>query len=147
MAYVAYRSVRPLAQLVRYGSGGLRYGRFPFFLGETLDVSFERTGRMGELRELTATLRCVEERYEMRGRGEDRSPVVVGYEAHRETKHVRVPAGAQKALGVGLSFALPGDAPPTLLGERPPVYWELEVRAEAPGVDYGAAFLVPVYAR
>ena len=34
----------------------------------------------------------------------------------------------------------------TGLGERPPRYWELEIEGNAPGVDYKAGFLVPVYA-
>lgn len=148
--YAVYRFSRALAQLLRYGAGGLRYGRFPFFLGETLDVTFGQGGRMEGLRGLTATLRCVEERFEVRGSGEDRSSVVVGYEVYSETKTVSIPAGGVgRALGAALSFALPEAslAPPASLGERPPVYWELEVKAEAPGVDYGATFLVPVYAR
>lgn len=146
--YAVYRFVRALVQLLRYGSGKLRYGRFPFFLGETLDVSFEPTGRMVGMGELAATLRCVEERYEARGRGEDRSSAVVGYEVYSDTKSARFPAGgAGRALGAGFSFPLPKPslAPPTSLGERPPVYWELEV--SAPGADYRTAFLVPVYGR
>jgi hypothetical protein len=102
---------------------------------------------MGERK---ATLRCVKERYEARETCEDRTSAVVGYEVYRDTKSVGVPVGGVgRALGTDLSFPLPGVslAPPTSLGERPPVYWELEVKAEASGVDYAATFLVPVYAR
>ena len=63
---------------------------------------------------------------------------------------MEVPAGSiGRALGASLSFRLPdaSRAPPTSLGARPPVYRELEVKAEVPGVDYGAVFLVPVYGR
>jgi hypothetical protein len=42
-------------------------------------------------------------------------------------------------------FPIPPDAPTTELGARPPRYWELELSAEVPGVDFGARFLVPVY--
>ena len=41
---------------------------------------------------------------------------------------------------------VPPDAPGTSLVMRPPRYWELEVNAAMPGVDYRAVFLVPVYA-
>ena len=146
--YLAYRFLYALVQLVVYGSGGLRYSRFPFFLGETLDVRIEPTKRMEEMRELTATLRGVEERYEDRGSGEDRTPAVIVYEVYSETKNVKVPTGSVgRTLGAGLSFVLPEASlvPPTSLGERPPIYWELEV--EAPGTNYEATFLVPVYSR
>ena len=33
------------------------------------------------------------------------------------------------------------------LSDNPPTYWELEIHAKTPGVDYKASFLVPVYAK
>ena len=144
-AYVLYRFGRALVQLLRYGSGGLRYGRFPFFLGEDLDVTLRPPGALpdGPLR---ATLRCVLERYENRGTRSRPSPTAVCYELYADEKMATVPPGvAGRALGVVLSFRLPEDRPSTDLAEPPLTYWELEVRGEGPGVDYEVTFLVPVY--
>jgi len=143
VAYVVYRFVMSLLQLLRYGVGAVRYSSFPFFLGETLDVSFLPTSRMSDLRGLRATLRCVEERYEVFDPDDtESSTTIVPYELYSDTRTI-----SGGGTDVNLSFPLPEDGSPTRLGERPPVYWELEVEAEAPGADYEAAFLLPVYSR
>ena len=146
--YVLYRFSRSATRLLRHGPSGLRYARFPFFLGESLDVSFHPTGRLEGLCEFTATLRCVEDRYEERGTGEDQQTIIVGYGLHEQTKAVGVQTGGvSRTLGVNLSFLLPDPAlaPSTSLGERPSTYWELQIKA--PDRDYEATFLVPVYTR
>ena len=143
--YVLYRLVRSLVQLIRYGSGGLRYARFPFYLGETLDVTL-RSARELPSGTLSATLRLVLERYENRGTRTDASPTAVAYALYSGEETVAVPAGvAGRALGVSLSFRLPEDLPSTDLTGLPLIYWELEVNV--PGTDYEATFLVPVYSR
>ena len=35
----------------------------------------------------------------------------------------------------------------TTLSERPARFWELEVKADTPGVDYHSRFLLPIYVR
>lgn len=143
--YVLYRLARCLVQLLRYGSGGLRYGRFPFFIGEDLSVTL-RPARELPVGTLKATLRCVLERFENRGTRTDPSPTAVAYEICSDEKTVTVPPGiAGRAPGVDLAFHLPEDCPSTDLAGPPLVYWELEVRGEGPGADYEATFLVPVY--
>jgi hypothetical protein len=44
-----------------------------------------------------------------------------------------------------LKFKLPEKGFETRLSERPPRYWELEVLAETPGIDFNAFFFLPVY--
>ncbi|MBA3425341.1 MAG: hypothetical protein ACR2HO_00880 [Rubrobacteraceae bacterium] len=149
VVYVFYRFVKSFLQYVRHGVGAIRYARFPFFLGEPLEVSFVPTDRMSGLRELKATLRCVEERYEKFDfEDSDSSTTVIPYELYSDTHtFTGNPDTVGRSLDVNLSFALPDNRPTTKLGERPPTYWELEIEAEAPGVDYAATFLLPVYSR
>jgi hypothetical protein len=48
---------------------------------------------------------------------------------------------------VRIECALPDDpALTTALSEHPARYWELELRAETEGIDFVAAFLLPIYA-
>jgi hypothetical protein len=147
--YTIYRLVHALLQLVRYGSGRLSLDRFPLFPGETFDV-YLRPGRPLPATTLTATLRCVEERYETRGRGENRSQQVVSYELYADSKTVHVSPSAVGYSGIRLRFEIPpgtSNLPGTRLSERPPTYWELRLDAASPGADYEATFLIPVYTK
>jgi hypothetical protein len=87
---------------------------------------------------MRATLRCIEERFEVRQTGKNRVRVSVPYELYRDEAAV---APGEPSL----RFELPENVPGTRLAAQPPRYWELELAAEAPGVDFGARFLVPVY--
>lgn len=45
-----------------------------------------------------------------------------------------------------VTFQLPADeAFATQLTADSPVYWELDISAETPGVDFAATYLIPVY--
>lgn len=143
VAYVFYRFVKSLLHYLRYGVGAVRYSHFPFLLGETLDVYFLPNSRMTGLQELKAKLRCVEERFEKFDSDDSKSTTtVIPYELYSDAS-----TASRGALGVRFSFPLPEDGHPTKLGERPPTYWEIEIQAEAPGMDYAATFLLPVYSR
>jgi hypothetical protein len=147
LLFALYRFAGSLLHLLRYGVGAVRYARFPFFLGESLEVSFVPAKRMSDLRKLKATLRCVDERFERFDPDDpDSSTTVVPYELYSDARTATGTA-AGTAPDAGFSFPLPEDMPAARLGERPPVYWELEIEAEAPGVDYAATFLVPIYSR
>ena len=130
LAYALYC----LGRYLKYGSSLLRFNGFPFFLGERLDVQFVPPDRLQDFRALDMTLRCVEERFETHG--DDN--VIRCYEVYAETRRCDVDA---------IAFDLPDDAPSTALAERPPVYWEIDIKADVPGIDYETSFLVPVYAK
>lgn len=61
----------------------------------------------------------------------------------------RTLSGRQVAPSGKLSqeWVLPGDPEfASALSQRPALFWELEVKADTPGVDYHSSFLLPVYA-
>lgn len=140
-------AIYDFARWCKFGSSRLRFGRFPFLQGETLEVYWSVPRGIKTYNSIDITLRAIEEKYETRGSGKNRSQQVVMYEIYND--HVRfdkegeLPAGSEE---LPITFPLPTDVPPTLLSERPPIYWEIEVKADAPGIDYYARFLVPVYA-
>jgi hypothetical protein len=141
------RAVYLLLRYLKYGTSMVSFDAFPFFLGGDLAVRFAGSGRGEIFDRVTATLRCVEERYETRGSGKNRSQRVVCYELYADTQTGEgARARWEGRRGLALRFPLPAEAPPTRLSERPPRYWELDVSAEVPGVDYRGTFLVPVYA-
>jgi hypothetical protein len=136
-----------LLRYFKYKTSRLRFNRFPFFLGGALDVTLETSKTIKGLENISAILQCIEERYEMRGSGKNRSSQVVSYQIYAETvtmSNVHMYQG--QTLRLPLSFELP-DNPEyeTSLRNRPAKYWQLKVTAETPGIDYETSFLVPVY--
>jgi hypothetical protein len=153
-----------VVQSGKYGDSRLRYASFPFYLGSQAVLHVEGIDRLKGLRQLTITLRCIEEGLQHRPTGKGVSAQNV-CSATYEDERILVPE--EITFGEGgrarfLSFARREDAWTALRLEfplpdeeeyethlaAPPVrYWELEVKADTPGVDYSATFLVPVYRR
>ncbi|MFQ5481554.1 MAG: hypothetical protein ACE5ER_02250 [Nitrospinaceae bacterium] len=137
----AYKGI----QLLKYGISRLRFTDFPFFLDGFLRVNLE--GLPNDFNKLQLDLRCIEETYEVHGSGQNRTQVVVCYQRFHEPRSLQNfldrPGGR-----LFLEFELPPEPElATRLAERPAWFWELEVSGDAPGVDYHARFLLPVYAQ
>lgn len=136
------RAVRLMLMRRRYGASWLSFKHFPFHTGEPVEVSLDGYGGLSAVPRLTGTLRCVQERYETRGTGRNRSTRVICYALWSAT----MVAERNRNGGFDFSFDVPVDGRVTALGERPARYWELAVNSEdVPGVDYSASFYVPVY--
>jgi hypothetical protein len=54
---LAYQALRAL----KYGASRLRFERFPFFMGEELTVHWSTGRSLGGFRQVTFTLRCIEQ--------------------------------------------------------------------------------------
>jgi hypothetical protein len=138
------RGVRLVLMRRRYGAPWLRFKRFPFHPGDRVEASVDAFGALGVLPSLNATLRCVQERYEVRGMGKNRATKVICYALWSST----ITAERTRKGTFEVAFDLPADASSCALADRPARFWELELAsADVPGVDYAAKFLVPVYAR
>ncbi len=133
------------ALYLKYGNSRLQFRDFPFFLGNKISVGLIGLPKNAE--QVECHLRCIEERYEIRGSGRNRSSKVVCYEKYRDTKKIH----GSKVLNqekLSLEWKLPNDKDlKSILSERPAKFWELEVKAETPGVDYHSRFLLPVYVK
>jgi len=97
-------------------------------------------GRAGPIR---FALECVEEYFETRGTGRNRTRTNVMDRLWRDERVVEVPAHMPEA---DLRFALPDDPDlATDLCGLPIRYWRLHATADAPGVDLDTYLLLPVY--
>ena len=143
IGYALWRGTYMALRTIKYGRPRLRVQRFPLHPGMSAEAVLERLGPLGAIQTFDITLRCVQERYEKRGSGKNRSQVVVSYEVWAEKRAVQCSA----AVPLEMRFDIPSHLPGCALSERPARYWELEVSGEAPGIDYGGTFLVPIYAR
>lgn len=140
-----WRGVYLLAHRMKYGAGRAIFARFPFRRGSPLELHVIAPAALPQHAIVTATLRCIQERYVRRGTGEDATVSVACIEVHRDTAPapiVSIPSGG-RALRV--RFDLPADVPTTDLASRPCRYWEIDVEASTDGVDYAARYLVPIY--
>ena len=134
-----------LAIYLKYGNSRLRFSNFPFFLGDNLAVVL--MGLPSEINQLHLDLRFIEEKYETYQRGQERESKVVCYQLYHEERTLEGgEVGPSDKLS--LEWELPDDPEfASALSERPARFWELEVKAETPGVDYHSRFLLPIYAR
>jgi len=134
-----------LALFLKYGNTRLRFSSFPFFLGDKLSVLL--VDLPAEINQLQLDLRFIEEKYETRQRGNSKESRVVCYQLYHEARILR---GREVAASgkLSLEWNLPHEKDlTTTLSQRPARFWELEVKADTPGVDYHSRFLLPVYAR
>ncbi len=137
LGHAAYHTLRVL----KYGTSTLTFHRFPFFLSETVEASFRTSADVRQLKNLVFTLRCIREQVDTEAVGSGVTMAI--FEIWKEERIVEPPSRE-----IPVSFRLPAEALySTELAIVTARYWELEVTGEAPGVDFGARFLIPVYAR
>lgn len=105
---------------------------------------------LGDYNHIVFTLRCVEEvpemsRYQSSRSHGNASPRWVRYQTYALTFEVEGPGRHLAGSAGPVAFPLPPRARVTDMTAEHPRYWELEVHADTPGVDFRATYLVPVY--
>lgn len=150
----AWWAVR-LAPVLKFGRPYFRYDVFPFRLGERVEGALEGIEKLEGFERLTLTLRCVSERWTGSGRSRRLKRETIREETREigaagvvrrlvSARDVERPAGATR-LVVPVRFELPAEDLGTKLFADPARKWELHARAERPGFDFEATFLLPVY--
>ena len=144
-----------LARVLRFRHPRFRYDRFPFFLGERVEGVLEGIEGLEGCPRVSATLRCVKEEWRGSGKGRHRARETLREQTIEigpagwvrrlvGPAEIDLPAGATR-LAIPLRFELPAEDLGTRLLAEPARRWELETRAERPGFDFEATFLLPVY--
>jgi hypothetical protein len=136
----AFKALRDGLRTALQGPARLQFARFPFLLGQRVDVQLLAKSLAGR-DDVVVTLRCLDERL---------LDVTVGLSRRRTTVSVQQLYEARAELpifdgdaGARLAIPLPDGDLGTRLSAEPPRYWELEVTA---GNLEPIRFLVPVYA-
>lgn len=154
---VAYRVLRAL----KFGSSRLAFSGFPFFLGETLDVSLLDIDRFKKARDLDVTLRCREQYLEQRGSGKSTlgfrtvwketqrfGPEDLRFGIGEEARLAALSRKADELSRLPIRFSLPAsDLSSRLTQAGDYRFWDLVVTARLEGLDYRASFGLPVYRR
>ncbi len=132
-------------QHLKYGTSRLHFARFPFRPGHSVEAGLEASRKIASAPTISLTLRYIEEVMETTGSGKNRSTTTVLYCLHEVKQELNAGQFDGAAGEIPISMRLPpGDFSNRLI-DTPRRYWELEVKAETPGIDYAARFLLPVY--
>ncbi len=135
---VVYRAVRRL----KFGRVRIEYTTFPYRLGQPLQVRFQAGEKLARAKAIQADLLCVQEFHEARrtSGGKTQTSIV-----HNCIYRLRTTFETDSTGTALIVFEPPSDVPGTDFTAEKPCYWEIEVTAELPGIDYGGVFPLPLY--
>ena len=135
-----------LFQYLKYGSSRLHFARFPFRPGSSLEAGLEANARILRAPTISLTLRYIEEEIVVTSSGSKTSSTVQLHSLHEITQELNTSMfDANSGSEIPINIRLPEGDFSTNLSGSPRRYWELDVKAETPGIDYAARFLIPVY--
>lgn len=142
----AIELVRRILVAVKYGKSRLEYEMFPILTGLPAEFRWFAPAGLERATRITFVLRCVEEWMESRGTGKQRSTILIHEQLWAAIRKTEGPVDCPSNCLISLSFDVPATAPGSNLSEKLRIiFWELEVCAEAPGVDFQERYLVPIY--
>lgn len=142
---VLWGAIYGLFQFFKYGKSRFHFARFPFRPGNSVEGGLEAGRALAAAPSLSLTLRYIEEVMETHRSGNKTSTTQVLYLLHEIKQELSAAQFANADAGIPISVRLPAGEFSNRLIESPRRYWELEVKAETPGIDYAARFLLPVY--
>ena len=135
-----------LFQYFKYGTSRLHFARFPFRPGNSVEAGLEASRKVLAAPSILLTLRYIEEVTETHRSGSKQSTLQVLYCLHEIKQELNSSQfDANSGSEIPINIRLPAGDVTTRLSESPRRYWELEVKAETPGIDYAARFVLPVY--
>ncbi len=147
LVFVWWRGVLELGRAIKFGGSHLVFEHFPYRMDEPVAIRWVPPPGMARADRGSFTFRCVEEFYEERGTGKDRSRWLVHDELCAETQSFDTRQTFAPGRAVEFRYQLPGDARATKLSSDRPVFWEFEAKLSMPGLDFDEQYLVPVYDR
>jgi len=139
------QAAQQLLRALKFGHSRVEFTAFPCRLPKPVVVRWQPFGGINRANQGTFTLRCVEEWVESTGSGRNRTATLVHEEIWSAKWILEQPRNFQLREAVELSYELPADAQPTQLNADKPIFWELEVKLDLPGLDFYETYLVPVY--
>lgn len=145
LVFVWWRAARQLGRALKFGHSRIEFTGFPCRLSKPVVLRWEPFRGIHRVNQGTFTLRCVEEWTEERDSGEGRTSFLVQEEIWSAKWLLEQPRNFQLREEVDLRYELPADARPTQLSADKPLFWELEVKLDLPGLDFNETYLVPVY--
>jgi hypothetical protein len=145
MIFVWYQAVIMVGRAFKFGDSRIIFPHFPYRLGEPLVIHWSPPAGVGRITKGTFTLRCIEEWWEVRGTGKDRSKELVQEEIWNGTWEAIPDTSVAHGNALELEYNPPSHLPSTALNSDKPVFWEFEVKLDLAGFDFEQIYLVPIY--
>lgn len=130
----------------KYGRPYLAFESFPARPGSIFRGWLVYDKALGGVRRLTITLRLIEESWSDLSTSQSTQRSVMCYSRYSDTlKLGPIDARAISDGGLEIEFPIPSEAKSSALSRYPARYWDLEVIADRPGINFRQHFLIPVY--
>lgn len=142
---VWWQAVVLVSRAVKFAASRVEFDHFPYALDRPVVFRWIPPRGVGPAVKGEFTLRCVEEFYEERGSGKDRSKSLVHEVVCEETQSFDHTETFAAGRPVEFRFSPPEGAPSTALSADRPVFWEFVVRLTMPGPDFEEQYLIPIY--
>ena len=128
-----------LGRRVKYRDGRLRYRELPLLATRPMSLTLRMPQALrGRFERLEVVLRGAEQLWEQSGDAKS----LMTYETYRDA---RTFSGQELEGELTLEYTLPEGAQGTVLHGDTVRFYELEITAETPGIDYRALYLLPIY--
>jgi hypothetical protein len=138
-------AARQLGRALKFGHSRVAFTSFPCRPSTPVILRWQPSKGINRINKGTFTLRCVAEWWERHGAGKDQNNVLIHEELWSAKWVVDQPRNFHPKDDVELRYELPANAQPTNLSAEKPIFWELEVKLDLPGLDFNETYLVPVY--
>jgi hypothetical protein len=145
LVLVWWQAVLRVGRAIKFGSSQVVFNRFPYLLSEPVAIRWIPPRGVGPATKGEFTLRCVEEFYEERGSGKNRSKSLVHEEVCAETQSFDRAETFAPGRPVEFRYSIPEGSPPTRLDADRPIFWEFEVKLRMPGFDFEEKYMIPIY--
>lgn len=142
---VAYQVFLRVGRAIKFGGSQLQNTRFPIPLSKPIELRWKPSAGIVRANQGSFTLRCVEEYWISTGTGRNRSRKMVHEQIWSVTRFLDHPFTFPRMEEIELRFDIDPGLPSTSLSADRPIFWELEIILDLPGLDFEECYLVPVY--
>lgn len=144
IVYLWWKTLEALIRGLKFGSSRLVWNGFPQ-KPEAVRLRWQPGTGLEAWTKASFTLRCVRETHTLVKTAKGSQKQVTHEEIWSQMDELGSRSGDGLSGTVDLHFSAPDDIPGSGLNQESPVFWELEVRVDVPGVDFEHRYLVPVY--
>jgi hypothetical protein len=138
-------AILTLSRAIKFGNSRIEFVRFPYHVGEPIEVRWLTPPHINQAKKGTFALRCVKEWTESTGTGKNRTTVIIHEEQWSGTWSIDQPEDFPPGKTIDWEFKPAAGLPATSLSGPRTFFWEFEVNLSLPGPDFKESYLVPVY--